>query len=100
MADEFAVAKSKGLGVDDLTQAAEAAVAGRVATLLIEADRQIAGQINMTSGQIQFDDLSHPDVDDLLDDLGELVLKKGGRVVVVPAEQMPTQAGLAATYRY
>ena len=100
LADEFAVAKSKSLGVDDLAQVADAAVAGRVATLLIEADRQIAGRINTTSGQIQFDDLGQPGVDDLLDDLGELVFKKGGRVVVVPAEQMPTQTGLAATYRY
>ena len=94
------MAKSKGLGMDDLAQVAEAAVAGRVATLLIEADRQIAGRIDTTTGQIQFADLSHPEVDDLLDDLGELVLKKGGRVVVVPAERMPTPTGLAAIFRY
>ena len=36
LADEFAVAKSKGLGSDDLAQVAQAAAAGRVATLLIE----------------------------------------------------------------
>ena len=33
LADEFAVAKSNGLGSDDLAQVAEAAAAGRVATL-------------------------------------------------------------------
>ena len=100
LADEFAVAKSKGLGSDDLAQVAQAAAAGRVATLLIEADRQIAGRLDGATGQVEVADLSHPQVDDLLDDLGELVGKMGGRVLVIPAEQMPGRTGLAATYRY
>jgi hypothetical protein len=100
LVEEFGRAKSKGLGSDELALVALAAVTGRVATLLIEADRQIAGRIDVTTGQVRFDDLSHPEVDDLLDDLGELVLKTGGRVVVVPAERMPTQTGATATYRF
>jgi hypothetical protein len=39
-------------------------------------------------------------VDDLLDDIAELVLRKGGEVVVVPSEKMPTPAGVAAIYRF
>ena len=100
LADEFAVAKSKGLGQEDLKQVAEAAASGRIATLLIEADRQISGQIDGATGEVEFKDLSHPEVDDLLDDLGELVLNTGGRVVVVPADQMPTKTGVAATCRF
>ena len=100
LADEFAVAKSNGLGSDDLAQVAQAAAAGRVATLLIESDRQIAGRLDGTTGQVEVADLSHPQVDDLLDDLGELVGKMGGRVLVIPAERMPGPTGLAATYRY
>jgi len=100
LADEFAVAKSKGLGSDDLAQVAQAAAAGRVATLLIEADRQIAGRLDNSTGQVEVADLSHPQVDDLLDDLGELVGRMGGRTLVIPAEQMPGQTGLAAIYRY
>jgi CBS domain-containing protein len=42
--DEFGKAKSRALGADELAQVAEAAVAGRVATLLIEADRQVPGR--------------------------------------------------------
>jgi predicted NBD/HSP70 family sugar kinase len=45
-------------------------------------------------------DQSDPHVDDLLDDLGELVEKMGGRVLVIPAERMPAHTGLAAIYRY
>jgi hypothetical protein len=100
LADEFAVAKSKGLGSDGLADVAEAAAAGRVATLLIEADRQIAGRLEHSTGRIEDAELSDPQVDDLLDDLGELVAKKGGRVLIIPTEQMPGRTGLAATYRY
>jgi hypothetical protein len=100
LADEFVVAKSNGLGSDDLAQVAQAAVAGRVATLLIEDDLRIAGRLDGSTGQVEVADSSHPQVDDLLDDLCELVEKMGGRVMVMPAGQMPGRTGLAATYRY
>lgn len=100
LAGEFAGSKSKGLGSDDLGQVAQAAAAGRVATLLIESDRQIAGRLNAATGRMEVADLSNPQVDDVLDDLGELVRKMGGRVLVIPAERMPGRTGLAATYRY
>jgi hypothetical protein len=100
LVDEFLAAKSNGLGSDDLAQVAQAAAAGRVSTLLIEADRRIAGRLDGSTGRVEVADLSHPQVDDLLDDLGELVGKMGGRVMVIPAEHMPGQTGLAATYRH
>jgi hypothetical protein len=56
--------------------------------------------MDATSGRITFGDLEHPEVDDLLDDLAELVLKMGGQVVVVPAGRMPTPTGVAATFRF
>jgi hypothetical protein len=78
---------------------AEAAVAGRIATLLVEADRQLRGRLDRATGRIARDDLGRPEVDDLLDDLAELPLTRGGGVVVVPGERMPTATGLAAIYR-
>ena len=98
--EEFEQARSKGLGHDDLTQVAQAAAAGRVATLLIEADRQIGGRLDSATGQVKLADQTHPQVDDLLDDLGELVAKMGGQVLVIPAERMRMETGLAAIYRY
>lgn len=77
-----------------------ATLAGRVATLLIEADRQLSGRIDTKTGKIEFEDLSHPEFDDVLDDLAELAIGKGGEVIVVPADRMPTQTGVAAIYRY
>ena len=98
--DAFAVAHANGLGSDDLTAVAQATATGRVAMLLIEADRQLAGRLDGTTGQVTIDDLEHPQVDDLLDDLGALVEQMGGQVLVIPAERMPGETGLAATYRY
>jgi hypothetical protein len=98
--ERFGAARSNGLGAADLAQIGAATAAGRVATLLIEADREIPGTFDAATGAIKFDDLDDPEVDDLLDDLGERALKAGGEVVVVPAERMPTQTGIAAIYRF
>jgi hypothetical protein len=100
LVEVFGAARSEGLGADDPAQVAEAAAAGRVETLLIEADRQIPGRIDAATGGLDFGEMTHPEVDDILDDLGALVMGAGGGVVVVPAEQMPTPTGVAAIYRY
>jgi hypothetical protein len=100
LVDEFEHAKPKGLGDEKLVQVASAAVSGQISTLLIEADREIPGHVDSANGHIEFGELDNPHVDDLLDDLGELVLNKGGQVAVIPAERMPTATGAAAIYRY
>lgn len=98
--EEFEQSRPRGLVGDHLGQIAFDAVSGRVGTLLVEADRQIPGHLDSTNGSIEFADINHPQVDDLIDDLAELVLNKKGQVVVVPAERMPTATGAAAIYRY
>jgi len=98
--DAYAAAAAHGLGSEDLTQVAHAAVAGRVATLLIEAERQVAGRIDGSTGRIDPADLGNPLVDDVLDDLGALVESMGGEVHVLPAERMPCGTGVAASFRH
>jgi hypothetical protein len=100
LAEEFGTARSKGLGDDDLAQVAKAVVTGRVATLLIEARREIPGRIDTSNGDIELDNLGHPEVHDVLDDLGAFAMKKRTEVIVVPAELMPTKTEVAAIYRY
>ncbi len=82
------------------THRQQAVVAGRVATLLIEARREIPWRIDAATGDIQLDNVTHPEVDDVLDDLATFAGKMGGQVVIVPAERMPTKTGIAAIYRY
>jgi hypothetical protein len=98
--EEFEAGRRKGLASDDLDAVAEAAVMSRVGTLLIEADREVPGRIDPATGRVERADISQPDVDDTLDDLAEMVLGVGGRVVVVPGARMPTDTGLAAIYRF
>jgi hypothetical protein len=98
--DAYQKARSRDLGSDDAARIAEAATAGRVGTLLIEADRQIPGRIDPATGQIHAGDIADPEVDDVLDDLAEHVLRIRGDVILVPAERMPSTTGAAAIYRY
>lgn len=101
LADAFGSATPKGLGTDQLAPAAAAAATGRVATLLIEDDYRVPGRIDPATGHIlRREDLSDAQTDDMLDDLGELVLNTGGEVLIVSPERMPTKTGVAAIYRY
>jgi hypothetical protein len=100
LVEEFGRARSQDLGHDELPRVARAVAVGRVATLLIEADREVPGRIDAATGDVEFDDLAPLEIDDALDDLGALALKMGGEVVIVPTERMPTETGIAAIYRY
>jgi hypothetical protein len=100
LVEAFGAAAANGQGADKLGEIAKAAIDGRIATLLIEADRLIPGTIDVAHGKLTLGDLTDPVVDDVLDDLGEHVLKAGGEVVIVPAERMPTKSGAAAIYRF
>ena len=100
LTDAYAAAAARGLGSENLSQVAHAAVAGRVATLLIEAERQVAGRIDASTGRIDAADLGNPRVDDVLDDLGTLVENMGGEVHVLPADRMPCSTGVAASFRH
>lgn len=62
----------------------------------VAADVSIAVRIDAESGTITTGDLSNPEVDDIFDDLGEVVLRTDGEVIIVPAERMPTSSGAAA----
>jgi len=101
LVNRFEQAKANGKGSNDMKEVALAAVEGRVDTLIIEADRMIAARItNLVTGNTQNKDLQNPKVDDLLDDMGELVTKMGGQVMVFPIDKMPGKTGLAAIFRY
>lgn len=100
LVDAFAEALAKQQATGDLSDAARAAAEGRIATLLLQAGHRIPGTVDARTGAVTPGDMSDPGTGDMLDDLGELVLRKGGEVVIVPAERMPTGSGLAATYRF
>jgi hypothetical protein len=98
--DAYHEAKSKGMGSDSISEFASAAAVGRVDSLLIEADRQISGKIANDTGSIEKGNLENPETSDLLDEVGELVTKMGGKVMIIPHEKMPTKTGVACVFRY
>lgn len=100
LVERYELGKSRQLASDDLAEIAFATLAGRIGTLLVEADRQIPGQIDRATARVERGDLAHPDIGDVLNDLAEWVLELKGEVVMVPAQRMPSSTGVAATYRY
>jgi len=89
------------LGSHEPHEIAKAAAEGRVELLLLEEDRQIGGKIvDMTIGAIELAAIDDPEVGDLLYEIGRLVNRMGGKVVVIPKDKMPVDTGLASIYRY
>lgn len=99
--ERFKQAQGTGLSQDDVEEVYKAALAGRVEHLLVDADLRIPGKLLPEQERIEFvGSFDAPDAEDVLDDIAELVLRNGGRVMVVPPEIMPTPTGVAAVYRY
>lgn len=107
----FEQARDRGLATGDLAAAARAAVAGQVATLLVEADRAAFGRFDRDSGAIESGggagagpsrsgDRPAAGDEDLFDAIAATVLAKGGAVLSVARHALPTESGMAAIYRY
>lgn len=90
-----------GRGSDALEAVAGAVVQGRVRDLLVAVDRQVWGVIDRGTGRITLHAQQEgPDDADVLDDLAEMTLVRGGRVLALAAARMPTRSPVAAVYRY
>ncbi|HSV73761.1 MAG TPA: hypothetical protein VLH79_08380 [Chthonomonadales bacterium] len=100
LARAYADARARGLGEEDLAEVAAAVAAGRVATLLLEADRDVAGRLDPASGAFWPGELADASGEDALDGLGQLAVRRGAQVVVLPADRMPSATGAAALCRY
>jgi hypothetical protein len=107
---DYREARAHGRGSDRPEEIAEALAQGRVGTLLVEENRTIPGRVDAVAGRVAYAESAEtadvdpgagePSTDDILDDLAEAVLRTRGTVLVVPAEKMPTQTGVAAIYRF
>ena len=98
--DRYGLQSSKFLGSDDLAEIARAALEGRIDTLMIESEKVEPGRVNKETGEIEKVELDNPEIDDILDDIGEMALKSKSEVVILPKERMPSETGIAAIFRY
>ncbi len=97
----FNKAEASNLTTTDIEEIARAAANGQVQSLLVAEDRHIWGHLDRDTGEIQIVDHSEQTtVDDLLDDLAELTLNKGGEVTVLPSKKMPKNLMIAAVLRW
>jgi len=98
--EDYGTAAARGRATQHVNEAAKAAAQGRIGILLIDADRTIPGAIDLSSGELHKPAASDGHAGDMLDDLAEMALKTGARVIVTPSGNLPTDTGLAAIYRY
>lgn len=105
----FLEARAHGRAADDLADVARAAAAGRVAMLLVERDRFEPGRLDATTGAIAGDgptdssrggDRPALATGDLFGSVAEAVILHGGGLLALDRNAMPTESGVAATYRY
>ena len=98
--NQYGESRGQGLATDQLEQIGQATLEGRVATLLVEAERQIPGVVDKQQGKAVAVEADSATTPDLLDELTIWTLEQGGEVIAVPTERMPTESGAAAIYRY
>lgn len=92
-----------GKGEADLANLGRLAVAGRIRLLLTERNRRMWGTLDRDTGAVELlreggEDPGEHAVE-LLDELAEMVILKGGNALVLPAERMPTATGAAGVLR-
>jgi hypothetical protein len=93
-----AQADHKGSAV--VSDLAREAANGRVELFLLEDGARLPGKVNWDTGEITETALSGPHVDDVLDDLAEMVIARGGRVRMLNAGSLKTASKVGAIYRY
>lgn len=98
--ERYRLARSRGAGPDDIAQLGPAAVQGRVELLLVTEEHHVPGRLDPATGEVTYGAGADPELDDVLDDLAEHVLRKGGQVYVVPAPMTPSETGVAAVFRF
>jgi hypothetical protein len=97
---DFARARRKGLGAVGVEAVAAHAARGRVRLLLLPGGVPVWGSLDVVSGRVTRSDGPVENKDDVLDDVAELVLRRGGDVLAVPAERMPDGSEAAALLRW
>lgn len=86
-----------------LSEIAKGVAQGRVRALLHEAGRTVWGRVNSSTGEVVVhEDQQQQDAEDadIIDDLCEMTLLKGGEVFEVAPQVLPRDSPLGAIYRY
>lgn len=95
--EKFLELKENNQASDEITLVTQNAIKGNVKILAIAEDRNLWGRINMFEGKVNLSREGASQFnDDLLDDLAEVVLSRGGKVLALKQVEMPTKSPLFA----
>jgi len=97
--DRYNTVYGHGGASGDIAEIAHAALEGRVWTLLMESGRTVRGTLDEKSGSVEYLD-GEEDAPELLEQLGELSVRNGGGIMVLPSSRMPSTSGAAAIFRF
>jgi hypothetical protein len=94
---DFRVAEALDRTESNVFRIAKAAKRGLVKKLFVAADRKLFGKLHARSGSLTLHpaDIDHED-EDVLDDIAQTVVRRGGEVLVVPARKIPGGHSLLA----
>ncbi|HEX5031637.1 MAG TPA: hypothetical protein VFX78_09295 [Candidatus Eisenbacteria bacterium] len=99
--ERYKTSAPSGLASDRIESVAEAVIQGRVSCVLAAEGETVWGILDRATGSVERRERQLDAVDDdLLDDLCEEALKRGGEAFVVPRASMPTASPIAAVFRY
>jgi len=96
----YAELKGSEQATDELRAVAQATVQSRVHQLFLAEGAHLWGQFARESGNVILHPTQQDTHDDVLDDLAEEVLARGGELLLLPAERMPSVSPLAAILRW
>ena len=92
---------SRARALDDVRAIAKFALAGRVRDLLLDRSTNLWGRFDRETGDVAlFAERTDDGVEDVLDDVAEAVLLRGGDVWSIDGKRMPTKSPVAATLRW
>lgn len=91
--------EAEGRATSDLAQAARAATAGAVDTLIVDMEAVVPGSVDAAGG-VTFADADDATAYSIADEIAARALRSGARVVAVRSDDMPGGGALAAILRY
>ncbi len=99
--DEFGSFAAHGKGTSELSEIARFAVQGRVRELMLADGEHVWGNFDRATGALDIaSPQAGPQGEDVLDDIAETVLQRGGHVLSLEKTRMPVRAGAAAILRW
>jgi hypothetical protein len=92
---------SRERALDDVSSIARFAVQGRVRELIVDRGEKLWGSMDRTTGAIQLQAKQSGSLDDdIMDDIAEAVILRGGDVYAFERSKMPTKSPIAAVLRW